>query len=140
MVDRAQELEDRLVALGATVSKIAIGLPSNRLGTHISNQLIRCGTSPAPNYAEARTSESRRDFIHKMKIALKELRETIRWIKLAQRVPLVDKRELVDSLREENDELIRIFVASINTAGKKKERTLMSLQLSTANGGESPRP
>jgi len=56
-----------------------------------------------------------------MKIALKELRETIRWIKLAQRVPLVDKPEFVDSLREENDELIRIFVASINTAVKKKE-------------------
>ena len=56
-----------------------------------------------------------------MKIALKELRETIRWIKLVKRVPLLDKLELVDSFGEENDELIRIFVASINTAEKKKE-------------------
>ena len=74
------------------------------------------------HHGEAQAAESRRDFIHKMRIALKELRETIRWIKLTQRVPLVDKPELADALLEENDELIRIFVTSIATAEKKKER------------------
>ena len=72
------------------------------------------------HHGEAQAAESRNDFVHKMKMALKELRETIRWIKLPQRVPLVDKPGLVDSLREENDELIQIFVTSINTAEKER--------------------
>jgi len=115
------DLEERLLEFAARIVRFTEALSNSRAGRHVSNQVLRSGTAPMAHHGEAQAAESRNDFIHKMKIALKELRETIRWIKLAQRVPLVDKPELVDSLREENDELIRIFVASINTAEKKKE-------------------
>ena len=68
------------------------------------------------HHGEAGAAESRKDFIHKMRIGLKELRETERWLKLIRRVPLVQEFDLVDSLLKETDELIRIFVTSINTA------------------------
>ena len=68
------------------------------------------------HHGETQAAESRKDFIHKMKIALKELRETIRWIKLAQRSQLIEKPDLADSLRDEADQLIRIFAKSISTA------------------------
>jgi len=115
------DLEERLLEFAARIVRFTEALSNSRAGRHVSNQVLRSGTAPMAHHGEAQAAESRNDFIHKMKIALKELRETIRWIKLAQRVPLVDKPEFVDSLREENDELIRIFVASINTAVKKKE-------------------
>ena len=119
--EKTYDFEERLLEFAARIVRFAEALPNSRAGRHVSNQVLRSGTALMAHHGEPQAAESRNDFIHKMKIALKELRETIRWIKLAQRVPLVDKRELVDSLREENDELIRIFVASINTAGKKKE-------------------
>ncbi len=109
--------------MGATVSKIAIGLPSNRLGTHISSQLIRSGTAPAPNYAEARACESRRDFIHKMKVCLKELRETLVWLKYVRDLEMGQKIS-VEAAMDEADQLIAIFVTSIATArrnAKKKD-------------------
>jgi four helix bundle protein len=115
------DLEERLLEFAARIVRFAEALPNSRAGTHVAKQVLRSGTAPMAHHGEAQAAESRNDFIHKMKIALKELRETIRWIKLTQRVPLVDKPELVDSLREENDELVRIFVASINTAEKKNE-------------------
>jgi four helix bundle protein len=115
------DLEERLLEFAARIVRFAEALHDSRAGRHVSNQVLRSGTAPMAHHGEAQAAESRNDFIHKMKIALKELRETIRWIKLAQRVPLVDKAELVDSLREENDELIRIFAASINTAEKRNE-------------------
>jgi four helix bundle protein len=115
------DFEQRLLEFAARIVRFAEALPNSPAGKHVSNQVLRSGTAPMAHHGEAQAAESRNDFIHKMKIALKELRETVRWIKLAQRVPLVDKPELVDSLREENDELIRIFVASINTAEKKNE-------------------
>lgn len=68
------------------------------------------------HHGEAQAAESRKDFIHKMKIALKELRETIRWIKLAQRSQLIEKPDLAEPLRDEADQLIRIFAKSISTA------------------------
>ena len=122
---RAHDLEDRLVSLGTTVAKIATGIPSSRLGTHIATQLIRCGTAPAPNYAEARSSESRRDFVHKLKICLKELRETIVWLKYMRNLEM-GPVEPVQGAIQEADELIAIFVTSIATARrneKKKRKT-----------------
>lgn len=68
------------------------------------------------NHAEAQSAESKKDFIHKMKICLKELRETERWLSLVRRVPLVQASDAVDKLLEENNQLIRIFAKSIQTA------------------------
>ncbi|NIR45215.1 MAG: four helix bundle protein [Gemmatimonadetes bacterium] len=118
---RAWDLEDRLVRLGAAASKIAGGLPSSRVGTHISSQLMRCGMAPAPNYAEACTSESRRDFIHKLKICLKELRETLVWLKYLRELGM-GPREKLDQTIQEADELTAIFVVSIATARKNDQK------------------
>ena len=71
------------------------------------------------HHGESQAAESPKDFIHKFKIALKELRETSRWLKLAHRVPLVDKPELLEELLDGTDQLIRIFHTSIETAKKK---------------------
>ena len=91
-------------------------LTRNEAGSHVAKQVLRSGTSPMAQHAEAQAAESRRDLVHKMTIGLKELRETHRWLKLIQRVPLIEKSELLDPLIDETDELTRIFVASIRTA------------------------
>ncbi len=90
-------------------------LPGTKAGNHIAGQLIRSGTSPVPNYGEARAAESRRDFIHKMKIALKELRESLIWLEIIARKRLGDCRDVPASLAECN-EPIAIFVSSTKTA------------------------
>ena len=78
--DRKFDLEDRLIDFAIRIINIAESLPKTKVGNHIAGQLIRSGTSPAPNYGEAQGPESRSDFIHKMKISLKELRETRIWL------------------------------------------------------------
>ena len=74
--NRKYDLEDRLIDFAIRSIRVAESLPKTKVGNHIAGQLIRSGTSPAPNYGEAQSVESRLDFIHKMKISLKELRET----------------------------------------------------------------
>jgi four helix bundle protein len=81
----AQILEERLIDFAVAIVDVVESLPNSKAGNHIANQLIRSGTSPAPNYGEARSAESRKDFIHKMKISLKELRETMIWLKIIAR-------------------------------------------------------
>lgn len=95
-------------------------LPEDHAGTHLCRQLVRSATSPAANYAEAREAESRRDFIHKMQICLKELRETAVWLRFAHR--LYGQQIDVVRLAGECSELIAIFVTSINTARKTAVR------------------
>jgi len=77
---------------------------------------VRCGTSPAANHAEAQGAESRKDFVHKMRVALKELRETRVWLSLVRRKVLIETPPGLDDVLAECDELIAIFVASIRTA------------------------
>ncbi len=77
---RTFDLEDRLIDFAVRIVRTAESLPKTKVGNHIAGQLIRCGTSPAPNYGEAQSAESRSDFIHKMKVCLKELRETRVWL------------------------------------------------------------
>jgi four helix bundle protein len=79
---RRQDLEDRLIEFAVSVCTIARQLPRDELGSHVARQLIRSSTSPAANYAEAQGAESKRDFVHKMRICLKELRETLVWLTL----------------------------------------------------------
>ncbi len=119
--DNKFDLEDRLIDFAARCIKVSDALPSTKAGQHLSGQLCRSGTSPALNYGEAQGAESRKDFIHKMKICLKELRETIVCLKIMIKTTLIGAESL-QPLVEEADELISIFVTSINTAKKNLEK------------------
>ena len=114
---KANELEDRLIEFAVRVINVADALPDTAAGKHVSRQLLRSGTSPAPNYAEARGAESNADFVHKLKIALKELNETSVWLRIACRAELI-KRERLEELIDENKQLCRILNASAMTAKK----------------------
>jgi len=109
------DLEDRLLEFAARVGKVVDALPKSRLGSHISGQLVRSGTSPAANYAEACAAESKRDFIHKLGIALKELRETRVWIKLILKAELLSASQMSDML-DEVSQLCNILGKSVVTA------------------------
>ena len=113
---RIFDLQERLIRLAVRVMNVAEALPDTRAGNHIAGQLIRSGSSPAPNYGEAQSAESRKDFIHKMKVALKELRETLVWLEIVRHKPLIQPNDKLVPLTEECNELISIFVTSINTA------------------------
>ena len=115
---RQYDLQDRLIEFAVRVLNVVESLPNDRVGNHVAGQLVRSGTSPAPNYGEAQSAESRKDFIHKMKVALKELRETLVWLLIIKRKPLIEPTDKLDPLITEINELISIFVASIGTAKK----------------------
>ena len=110
------DLEERLIRFSVNIVDIVGALPDTRVGNHVAGQLLRSGTSPAPNYGEAQSAESRRDFIHKMKISLKELRESYIWLKVIKYKTLIDDIPILDRVLTENDELISIFVSSVMTA------------------------
>jgi four helix bundle protein len=114
------DLEQRLLEYSARVIKVVESVPATRVGNHISDQLLRSGTSAYPNHGEAQAAESKKDFVHKIRIALKELREAYRWLRLIKYVKLIAKSERLDGLIDETDQLIKIFVASIKTAQGKK--------------------
>jgi len=118
--NRKYDLEERLINFAVRIINIVEALPNTRAGNHIAGQLIRCGSSPAPNYGEAQSAESRNDFIHKIKIVLKELRETQVWLKIIQRKKLAKNQEELGALITECNELISIFVTSVKTAEKNK--------------------
>jgi four helix bundle protein len=115
------KLEDRLIDFAVRIIRVAESLPKTKAGNHIAGQLIRCGTASAPNYGEAQDAESRADFIHKMKIALKELRETKIWLLIAEKANLIKPVSKFTTLIDESDQLISIFVASVKTAKKNKD-------------------
>ncbi len=112
------DLEERLIDFAVTTIRIAESMPSTFSGNHLSGQLIRSGTSPALNYGEAQSGGSRKDFIHKIKIVLKELRETYVCLKIINRSKLYTNDELEREALIENNELISIFVKSTETAQK----------------------
>jgi four helix bundle protein len=120
---RIFDLEERLIDFAIRIIRIAESLPKTKVGNHIAGQLIRCGTSPAPNYGEAQSAESRADFIHKMKVCLKELRETKIWLLMIIRAKLVKPASKLEPLIDENNELISIFVSSIKTAKQQDKKT-----------------
>jgi four helix bundle protein len=115
-------LEDRLINFSIAIIEVVEALPNTKVGNHIVGQLVRSGTSPAPNYGEAQSAESRKDFIHKMKIALKELRETRIWLIIIHRKSLIKPANKVDPVLTECQELIRIFAKSIATAESRKKK------------------
>ncbi len=109
------ELSNRLVDFAVLVGRVVDALPDTRLGRHIAGQLVRCGTSPAANYEEGCAAESRNDFIHKLSICLKELRETRVWVRLIIRSRLVPE-EMVSVLIEESTQLCNIIGRSLVTS------------------------
>ncbi len=115
-------LEDRLIDFSLSVVKLLGKLPNNNIGRYLSDQLTRSGTSPAFNYGEAQSAESAKDFIHKMGICLKELRETRVGIKYIDRGKFDVDLKLLVFLLEESNELIAIFVKSIQTAKKNLKK------------------
>jgi four helix bundle protein len=115
MDEKVQKLEQRLIAFAANIIVLSERLPRTPAGRHFADQVMRSGTSPALHYGEAQGAESKADFIHKMKVALKELKETfvaMRIINMRQWLP----PEALPELLRENNELISIFVTSIKTA------------------------
>lgn len=115
---KASDLEDRLVRFGAGICRCVYRLPRSRLGLHITSQLLRSATSPAANYAEARAAESTRDFIHKLKVCLKELRETLVWLKLIEELQILTDDQF-SGIKREADELVALFVCSVRTTESK---------------------
>lgn len=120
MKERTFDLQDRLIDYSVRVIKLSEALPDTKAGRHVSSQILRSGTSPAPNYGEAQSAESKADFIHKLKIALKELRETEIWLKVILKAPMVEPASYLHPLLKETDELIAILFTSVETAKKGK--------------------
>ncbi len=111
------DLEDRLIAFAVQICSLCEKFPVTAIGKHVRVQLARSATSPFANYGEAQGAESRQDFIHKLKLCLKELRETQAWLKFAERMSFCPER--IQAARNECDELVAIFVASVRTATRE---------------------
>ncbi len=112
------DLEKRLIEFSVLIIEIVNETPNSKSGNHLSEQLVRSGTSVSLNYGEAQSGESRKDFIHKMKIVLKELRETYICLKIIHKTKLYKTETKIAKAKKENDELISIFIKSIETAQK----------------------
>ena len=122
---QADQLEQRLIRFAVQIIRFSATLPKNRVGRHISMQILRCGTSGAANYAEARGAESRSDSIHKLGIVRKELNETAVWLKIVAEDVAI-KSENIVAVIEENLELARIISALIRTARSSSGTTKMA--------------
>jgi four helix bundle protein len=110
------DLEDRFIDYVIDVSNIVDVIDNSKLGNHISGQLTRSSSSPALNYGEAQSAESRKDFVHKLKIVLKELKESRIGLKIIERKPLITDITKVAPVLKETEELIAIIYKSIETA------------------------
>jgi four helix bundle protein len=113
-----EEMSERLLDFAVRVGKVVNALPSTRLGRHIAGQLVRSGASPGPNYEEGCAAESRADFVHKLSICLKELRESRYWIRLIIKSGLLPKVKMTQLL-DECTQLCKVVAQSIVTAKRK---------------------
>ncbi|MFT7640149.1 MAG: four helix bundle protein, partial [Pirellulaceae bacterium] len=116
-------LEEKLIKFAVQTISVVEALPQSKASRHIAQQLVRCGTSPAANYGEAQAAESRKGFVHKMKVALKELRESLVWLRIIQSKSLGEDA-LVARIAGDCDELVAIFVVSIRTAEHNMGRAI----------------
>ena len=123
MARKTYDLEDRLLEDAARVIDLVDQLPASRSGNHIAGQLLRSGTSPLPNHGEAQAAESSNDFVHKMRVCLKEFREWRRWLRLIKRSPRLKLASGLDPqpLIDETEELIKIFFSSVRTAMRESD-------------------
>jgi len=115
-----EDISERLLEFAARVGRVVDALPETRLGRHIAGQLVRSGTSPAPNYEEACAGESRKDFVLKLSICLKELRESRCWLQLILKAELLSETQLA-TLVDESTQLCKIIAKSIVTAKSNQE-------------------
>ncbi len=121
-MERKYDFQERLISFAVRIINVSEKLPNTKVGQHIALQMLRSGTSPAANYGEAQGAESKNDFIHKLKISLKKLRETEVWLKIIVEAKLIEPPEKLSQLIQENDELISIIYKSIETAKTNNER------------------
>ena len=120
VAERKYDLEERLLEFAAVVIDVSEKRPDSRAGNHLAGQFLRAGTSPYGNHGEAQAPESAEDFIHKMKICLKELRETLRWARLINHKHWLGGDAQLALVLRESEELVRIFKASIQTAERNR--------------------
>jgi len=113
---RKYDLEDRMITYTVLIYELLNEVPKTKPGNNLIAQLVRSGTSVSLNYGEAQSGESRKDFIHKMKVVLKELRENYVCLKIIHKAKLFKTDEIIENLMTETNELISIFVKSIETA------------------------
>ena len=128
MSDKVYDLEDRFVEFAARIIDVVEALPNTRAGNYVAGQLVRCGLAPALLYGEAQSAESRDDFIHKMKILLKELKESRVCLKLIIRKQMIKPVNRLNDLKNECEELIRIISKSIDTARKNNKKVRERLE------------
>ncbi|MCX7548737.1 four helix bundle protein [Xanthomarina sp. F1114] len=121
MANYKYDLEERLIKFAVDVILICGKIDGNFASQHLSKQLIRSATASALNYGEAQSAESSRDFLHKMKLCLKELRESLVNLKIQKGADLIKNIEQLEVLMKENNELIAIFVSSIRTSQNKNK-------------------
>ena len=117
---KAGELEERLIDFAVRIIRLTSRLPKTPAGKHIAGQILRSGTSPAPNYGEARGAESPADFVHKLGVVLKELNETSIWLRVIERSEIL-RRELLSEIVEENRELCKIIGSPQRTSRVRKK-------------------
>src|SRR5688572_4152816 len=113
------ELSERLLNFGVRAGKVVDALPDTRMGRHVAGQLVRCSTSGMPNYEEACAAESRADFVHKLRVVLKELRETRGWLRFIIKAEMLPESQL-HALHDESCQLCNIVGQSVATASNKK--------------------
>lgn len=117
MEEKANQLSERLLDYGVEIIRLTLRLGKTEVGRHIANQLLRDGTSVGANYEEACGAQSRADFIHKLQIVMKEMRESLYWLKLIQKSEVLESNSL-KNLIEETKQLSNIIAKSIITAKK----------------------
>jgi four helix bundle protein len=119
---RADHLQERLISFSVRIVDLSVELPPTRHGRHIAQQILRSGTATAANYGEARTAENRSDFLHKLRIVLKELNETYVWLEVIARCSLA-RGEKIRAIIAENQELCRIMGASVRTIRRRRKNS-----------------
>lgn len=120
MDNRKYDLEDRLVDYSCRMIDVVEALPNSRAGNYIAGQLIKSCISPTFNYGEVQGAESRNDFVHKMGVVLKELKECRSALKIIRKKELIKPAKKLDGIYKETEELIAIMAKSIETANKNK--------------------
>jgi four helix bundle protein len=113
-------LENRLLEFSARIIRLVDALPNRRAANHLAGQILRSGTSPYGNHGEVEAAESRKDFIHKLKVCLKKLKETKRWLRLVKKSKMLPEKNMV-LIVAESEELVRIFFASVRTTEKNSK-------------------
>jgi four helix bundle protein len=120
MIQERRDLGERLLEYGARIIKLVESLPNTLVGRRVADQLLRCATSVGANYEEARAAESKDDFLHKLQIALKELRESNYWLRLLLKSGKISANRMANLL-DESDQLRAVLSKSVATAkGRSK--------------------